>query len=145
MVVALFGTTGAIMGQAQEMVFGLTLALLLGVVGQGVRVIAGLKKLAEEAAGKGQTISEDFVWTRFALSLATGAIAGALAFLGYWFGGPTEGADPTKAPVLFGIIAAGYAGTDFIEAFVRKHLPQGAGAAAGSANSPKQAPAAAGT
>jgi hypothetical protein len=113
------------MGQSQAMLLGLVLALILGMFGQCVRVIAGLKKLADESAAKGQRMAGDFVWTRFLLSLATGAVAGIAAFLGFWFGGKAEGVDPTNAPVIFGIVSAGYAGADFIEAFVKKHLPDG--------------------
>ena len=113
------------MENTQALLLGILLALVLGVFGQGVRVIAGLKKLADEAADKGQPMARDFVWTRFLLSLATGAVAGIAAFLGYWYGGASTGVDPTQAPVLFGIVAAGYSGADFIEAFVKKHIPTG--------------------
>lgn len=109
--------------QSQQMLIGLLLASLLGVFGQGARVVAGLKKQADDSASAGKQLADDFNWTRFVLSLFIGAIAGGLAFMGYWFGGDEPGADPSKAPVLFGVMAAGYAGADFIEATFKKWLP----------------------
>ncbi len=108
------------MVQSQVMVWGVTLAILLGVFGQGIRVIAGLKKQADESAAKGQPFSDSFDLSRLLISLFIGAVAGIAAFLGFWQSGE---ADPTKGSVLFGIVAAGYSGTDFIEAFVKKYLP----------------------
>jgi hypothetical protein len=112
------------MESSQGMLWGLLLAILLGTFGQCVRVVAGLKKQADESAAKGARLADDFSGVRLGLTLAMGATAGVAAFLGYWFGGSTPGADTTSAPVVFGIVAAGYSGADFVEAFVKKHLPE---------------------
>jgi hypothetical protein len=108
---------------AQTMVWGMLLAVMLGAFGQFVRVIAGLKKQGDKAAEQGQKLSSVFdpMWT--AVSLVIGAIAGIAAFLVFWYGGSPQGVDPTKASIAFGIAAAGYSGTDFIEAFAKKYLP----------------------
>lgn len=105
----------------QEMFWAVLLAMLFGMFGQGMRVIAGLKKLADHAAEKKQDMSSDFSWTRFTLSLFIGSMAGLAAYLGYWVAGNK---DPMVGTVLFGIVAAGYSGADFIEAFAKKHLPK---------------------
>jgi hypothetical protein len=110
---------------AQDMVWGLVLAMLLGTFGPGVRVIAGLKKQAEESAVKGVRLAEDFSGLRLGLTLAMGATAGTAAFLGFWFGGTSVGVDAASSSFVFGVMAAGYSGADFVESFVKKHLPGG--------------------
>lgn len=111
---------------AQSMVWGIALAFLLGMFGQGIRVIAGLKKQGD-AASNNQTWFSLIDPKRLVVSLFIGSIAGMAAFLGYWYGGSIEGVDPSKAPVAFGIVAAGYSGADFIEAFAKKYLPKTGG------------------
>lgn len=108
---------------------------LLGLVGQGIRVIVGLKKLHEEAeaaataaappvgttaavpapAATRAVFNQKFDVRQIWLSLFIGFIAGCLA------GVATEDLIPPKAQL--GVIAAGYAGTDFIEGILKKLLP----------------------
>ena len=93
---------------------------LLGVLGQGIRVIVGLKKLKDKATEESVSFAQLFETRTLVLSLFIGFIAGALASLAL--------AEPSKLPtreVLLGFMAAGYAGTDFIEGFVKKYLPRG--------------------
>jgi hypothetical protein len=111
------------MDASAQMVWGLVLAVLLGTFGQSVRVVAGLKKQADECAAKGKRLVDDFSGVRLVLTLAMGATAGVAAFLGFWFGGPTHGVDTTAASFVFGVISAGYSGADFVEAFVKRNLP----------------------
>lgn len=110
------------MEAALEMLVGVTLAVVLGMFGQGVRVVAGLKKQADESAAQGHRLAQDFNGVRLGLTLAMGAIAGVAAFLGFWLG-DRSAIDVRNAAYVFGIVSAGYAGADFVEAFVKKHLP----------------------
>ena len=93
---------------------------LLGVLGQGIRVIPGLKKLKDRAIEESVSFAQLFETSTLVVSLFIGFIAGALASLAL--------VEPSKLPtreVLLGFMAAGYAGTDFIEGFIKKYLPTG--------------------
>lgn len=128
-----------------DVLINLTLGGLLGVVGQGIRVIIGLKKLQEEAktvadaipppvavvppgASPSLPISSKAVYNQLFdsrklwLSLFIGFIAGCLASLVQNEGDKTDNAAFSNEVVL-GIIAAGYAGTDFIEGIFKKLFP----------------------
>ena len=107
----------------QQLLFGCLLAIVLGVFGQSLRAVAGLKKQADEAAAANKTLSEMFDWKTLIVSLFIGAVAGVAGYLGLKFGS-TEGADFTKGSTILGVISAGYAGADFIEAFAKKYLPK---------------------
>ncbi len=91
---------------------------LLGVLGQGIRVIVGLKKLKDKATEESVSFAQVFETSTLVLSLFIGFIAGALASLALVEKMPTR-------EVLLGFMAAGYAGTDVIEGFVKKYLPGG--------------------
>jgi hypothetical protein len=104
------------------------LAALLGTVGQLIRVVAGLKKLndtnsaaslsnqAAAAGGPPPITPEPFkpavLFTSLGIAVCIGALAGVLSSIlgGY--------ADTRQA--MLAIVGAGYSGTDFIEAFMRK-------------------------
>ena len=113
----------------EQTLLNLLLCGLLGLIGQGIRVIVGLKKLREEAAQltageppetgipTTKAVYDDLFDSRkLWLSLFIGFIAGCLASLAR--------TDPefTK-DVQLAIIAAGYSGTDFIEGVFKKLLP----------------------
>jgi hypothetical protein len=106
-----------------QLLTGSLFALLLGFFGQGLRAAAGLKKQADEADAKGKTLGEAFDRTSFIFSLFVGSIAGMAAYLGMLYGAD-GGADFSKGTVVLGIVAAGYAGADFIESFAKKYLPK---------------------
>lgn len=109
----------------------LLLGGLLGTLGQGVRVVVGLKKLNDQALGERKRFSEVFSTSTFLMSLLIGFIAGVLGVI-------SSGVDlaaVTRQDVLF-LIGIGYAGADFIEGFVRKNLPSSATAAAAPAVPP---------
>lgn len=91
---------------------------LLGTLGQGVRVIAGLKKAHDSASHQNQALTIDS--SAMLTSLFIGFTAGALALLGTTNFTATFDIDKSTASAL---VAAGYAGTDFIEAFIKKYLP----------------------
>ena len=52
---------------------------IAGILGQMIRVLAGLKKATEEAAAIGETMQENFDNGRLIRSLMIGAVAGILA------------------------------------------------------------------
>ena len=91
---------------------------LLGLLGQGVRVVAGLKKASEDSK-----LADVFVANQLLVSLLIGFVAGGLAMLGM---SDLQAAKQIDGANLFAIVAAGYAGTDFIEAFMKRHVPQAA-------------------
>jgi uncharacterized membrane protein YeaQ/YmgE (transglycosylase-associated protein family) len=107
----------------QQLLFGCLLSIVLGAFGQGLRAIAGLKKLADQAEEAKKALQDVFNWKALIVSLVIGAVAGIAGYLCLKYGS-TEGADFTKGTTVLGIIAAGYAGTDFIEAFAKKWMPK---------------------
>ncbi|OCX52486.1 hypothetical protein BEL04_13570 [Mucilaginibacter sp. PPCGB 2223] len=93
---------------------------LLGVIGQGVRVIVGLIKLRTDNQAKtlANQPTDDFSWNRFLLSLFIGFIAGALTAI--IKGAPEPG--QTSNQYLITVLAAGYAGVDAIEGIFKPYL-----------------------
>lgn len=93
--------------EPSNLFFMLLIAMLVGMAGQGVRVIVGLNKTEME---------RDYKRTMFSLfiALVIGGITGILTVIN----------DPTatvSGSYLLALFAAGYAGTDFIEGFMRKN------------------------
>ncbi len=105
---------------ATDWVLTLILGGILGMIGQGIRVVAGLKKVNDQASAEGKSFGVLFQSSTLALSLLIGFIAGTLAIIGVTGGEVTV--NPSKELIVT-IIGAGYAGTDFIEGFVKKNLP----------------------
>lgn len=110
----------------ERILINLILCGLLGLIGQGIRVVIGLKKLKEEAtaeaAGTNTASAKNIYNNQFDsrqlwLSLLIGFIAGCLASFGH-----DDNADFSREAQL-AIVAAGYAGTDFIEGLFKKILP----------------------
>ena len=101
-------------------ILALVLGGILGMIGQGIRVVVGLKKVHDQAAAAQKAFGEIFQGSVLGISLLIGFLAGALAMIGI-AENLTE-AKPSKELILT-LIAAGYAGTDFIEGFTRKYLP----------------------
>jgi len=102
----------------------LLLGGLLGLIGQSIRVIVGLKKTYDFSQQQNSTFKDTFDGTQLLISLLIGFIAGALGTLVQlnfkddlvW----------TK-DLAVEMIAIGYAGADFIEGFMKKFLPSSAG------------------
>lgn len=107
-----------------ELLTGCALGALLGVFGQGLRAVAGLKKQSEEAAAQGKSLSDTFDGTSFGVSLFIGGVAGVAGYLGLRFGAGND-INLLEGTTVLGVIAAGYAGADFIEAFAKRWLPKG--------------------
>lgn len=124
----------------EQLIIVILLAGMMGAIGQGARTIVGLKKASDVATGADATLSDIFQASRLLVSLLIGFIAGVFALLA---AGPDKllGSE-VKTQVLLGLMAAGYAGTDFIEGFMSKYLPgkEPAPARGPSEQPPGQAP-----
>ncbi len=108
---------------APELLQLLAIGVIAGAFGQGVRAIVGIKKASDEVAAEGSTLrSEGLDVSRLVFSLFIGGIAGGVGV--FTITGFHPGAVASiSAEMFFGIIGIGYAGTDFIEGFVRTQLP----------------------
>jgi hypothetical protein len=103
---------------------GILLAFMLGVTGQGIRVVLCLKK-ADEKNAAGATANG----SQFFVSLLIGAIAGALATVPFLLELGSLGRQ-----TIIALLGAGLAGAFFIAALMGKPLP-------GSGDSEKIPPA----
>ena len=110
-----FQVTHTLVEWMQIVAFG----ALLGAAGQAIRVIPGLKKLYEEASLTLQRPQDLFSASKLVVSLLIGAVAGVLGSLTL----SLDLAKPVSAQVLVTLLGIGYAGSDFIEAFVARSFP----------------------
>jgi len=100
----------------------LLLGGLLGMIGQSIRIIIGLKKTYETSQQEHVSVKSLLDTRQLVISLLIGFVAGCLiTLLRFDFGRP--------APFIWSrdriieVIAVGYAGTDFIEGIMKKYLP----------------------
>lgn len=119
----------------EQLIIAILLAGIMGAVGQGARAVVGLKKASDQASGANGSLSDVFRASRLLVSLLIGFIAGVFALLAL---GPEKllGTE-AKTQTLLGLIAAGYAGTDFVEGFMNKYLPGGEQPAGQTAGQPQ--------
>ncbi|WP_420146594.1 hypothetical protein [Spirosoma sp.] len=103
-----------------QLLQNLLLGGLLGILGQGIRSLAGLKKLAESAAATNQQ-GNLFDSRRLIVSLFIGFIAGALGVVTLQ---DDKGLLLFTKDVLLTLIGIGYAGVDFIESLLTKYVPK---------------------
>jgi hypothetical protein len=103
--------------QVEQLIMVLLLGGLLGMCGQGIRVIAGLKKSHDKAAHAGESFKDNFDLKSLVVSLIIGFMAGILGALALWDKFKTGTLQSETAMALLG---AGYGGTDFIEAFMSR-------------------------
>jgi soluble lytic murein transglycosylase-like protein len=105
------------MATAGDVLGVLMIGGVMGLVGQGARAAIGLKKMNDIASDQELGWSDVFVASRLIISLIIGFLAGVITAI-------TIGVDVIAAAVtgdtLAKIAAAGYAGTDAIEAFTAK-------------------------
>jgi hypothetical protein len=113
----------------------LVLGGLMGMVGQGVRAIAGLKKMNDDAQSSGASSADLFVASRLIVSLLIGFIAGIIAALSLGLDKLMQ-IDANNFQLLLGIAAAGYSGTDLIESFAPTIIGRIRGATAPRAQAP---------
>jgi len=104
---------------------------LVGAIGQGIRAAAGLKKLNDVASITDNSLKNLFETTSLVISLIIGFIAGALGALSLQTAGSLSTAEVSGQTVIT-LLGIGYAGTDFIEAFMKKHGPEIGNAATGA-------------
>jgi hypothetical protein len=98
----------------------LVIGMMLGAAGQGVRAIVGWKGLQDQVANSQNTTMDDIFRVRdLLISFGIGGVAGILASMGLL--ASKTNLDDMRS--LLGLMAAGYAGTDFIEGFVKQYLP----------------------
>jgi hypothetical protein len=129
------GAAAAALSLSSEQVLSaLVLAGVLGMVGQTVRAIVGLKKMTDEAASTGASASDLFIASRLVTSEIIGFVVGVITALSLDI---SKLVTVTNIQVLLGIAAAGYAGTDVIESFARRLGGIGAGGSKGGTAGPK--------
>jgi len=96
---------------------------LLGLVGQLLRFLVGYKKLFDEAENQKLPLSSLFQINRFVISVIIGFVAGIIGLISLsdfktsLFASPEQ----VKSTILT-LIGIGYAGTDFIEGFIKKYI-----------------------
>lgn len=95
----------------------LVIGLLLGVCGQIARSAVGLKKEMDKASKTGKKWGDWFVMPELLVSLLLGGAAGVLAAVAMM--GTT-----IDSRFILGCMAAGYAGSDFIQGFMSRYLPE---------------------
>jgi hypothetical protein len=88
---------------------------LAGALGQGARTIVGLKKLGDAASSANVSTASLIAVSRIVTSLAIGFVAGALAAVGI-----LDSPASVSTEQIFGMVAAGYAGADFIEGIISR-------------------------
>ncbi|HZR34998.1 MAG TPA: hypothetical protein VFA75_06450 [Nevskia sp.] len=111
--------------QTSEILAQIALGALVGTMGQGARVVVGLKKAYDDAQARNQSFKDDvFDGQKLGISLFIGALAGGLGVTSFSFFGTTNAFDSGAArETVMKLLAIGYAGTDFIEGFIQKYLP----------------------
>ena len=92
------------------------LGAILGSAGQGIRVVVGLKK-GNDKADKGTKIKDWVDSKQLVISIIIGAVAGILGAISLY-------GEVINKQLLITLITIGYAGTDFIEGFMSKKLPE---------------------
>jgi hypothetical protein len=96
---------------------------LLGMLGQSIRMLAGLKKLAESKQATG---ADSFDARRLTVSLFLGFVAGALGLLTTsdenWKQLCSQKSIPKE--LILTLIGIGYAGVDFLESLLTKFVPK---------------------
>jgi uncharacterized membrane protein YeaQ/YmgE (transglycosylase-associated protein family) len=87
---------------------------VLGLIGQLTRILVGIKKQYDST---NKDLSQWFNPTRLIISLVIGGLAGL--FAGLFLSGQI-----INSTFYLAVIAAGYAGADFIEGFLQKEAPK---------------------
>ncbi len=106
-----------------EYVSALILGGILGMIGQGLRVIVGLKKLYDALAEDGQTMGQTskFDTRRLWLSLFIGFVAGSFGMI-LKIDYESVSTMIMNKEFMISIVAIGYMGVDFIEGVMKSYL-----------------------
>ena len=105
---------------ALDWITGILLGGLLGILGQGIRIIVGLKKLNDEASAESVSFGSKFQTGRLGLSLLMFFPAGALPMTAF---SPPPASPNPPTDLITPVVGAATAATDFIEGFIHKYLP----------------------
>lgn len=125
--------------EPQDLILTILTGGILGAVGQGVRVIVGLKKVYDLSLQKGSVFKDSFDGSSLLFSLLIGFVAGVLGVIGME---DFDNLEIGKESILM-LIGIGYAGADFIEGFIKKNTEQfktgasGGGAGFSPSNDPE--------
>jgi hypothetical protein len=95
----------------------------MGLLGQGVRAVVGLKSMTDDARAVGVSPADFFQAARLLTSLMIGVIVGLAEAIVYM---ANAGAPTLDWHVLLGFAATAYAGTDFLEGFISSYLSSSA-------------------
>jgi hypothetical protein len=101
---------------ANQWLIVVTIGIIFGALGQGARVVVGMKKLYDNSSDN-NPMSVMIDGARLLISFGIGGIAGAFAAVTLI---SSAEIDKIEAQKLFAIAAAGYAGSDFIEGFMSR-------------------------
>ena len=108
--------------ESSEIILNLLIGGILGLVGQMLRFLVGYKKLYDVASKESVAPSEMFDTSRFVISLIIGFVAGVVGVVSISdFKATIFSANPKET--IMTLIGIGYAGTDFIEGFIKKPIP----------------------
>jgi hypothetical protein len=92
----------------------LMFGVMLGVIGQVARVAVGIKKEMDDPKTQTAKWSTWFNTPELVVSLLLGGAAGAICCVTLW-------GDTIDKTFIIACVAAGYAGSDFIQGFVQRH------------------------
>lgn len=107
-----------------ELLQTISLGGLLGVLGQGIRALGGLKKLSESTAVTGVN---SFDTRRLTISLFLGFAAGAIGVITISDDNwklPSSVKDSISKESVLTLIGIGYSGVDFLESVLTKFVPK---------------------
>jgi hypothetical protein len=91
---------------------------LAGLLGQGIRVVVGFKKLHDASNNSNTSVYDMIKPDRLFVPLAVGFIAGALAACS-----TISALSPISGQQILALAAAGYSAADFIEGFMSRVAP----------------------
>lgn len=95
------------------------LGSFLGMVGQSIRIIVGIKKKCDDAFHQCKEMKDWFDSKRLIVSLIIGAVAGSLGAISM-----LDTTTKINKEYLIMLISIGYTGTDFIEGLIKTRFPQ---------------------
>lgn len=106
----------------EQWIITILLGGIAGLVGQGIRGALGMQKMRELSEASGQSAEAGFNPKMFLSSLLIGFTAGAMASFTLEF----DSSGTIDMKTILVLVAAGYAGTDFIEGTAKRILPRSA-------------------
>jgi hypothetical protein len=107
------------MDEAYKMLGYVLLGAVLGAIGQGIRIFIGLKKQSDAAADAGKKLEDVFSFKQLNVSIIIALVLGAIAGI---LGVILNGTATLDKNYMITIIILGYAGTDFVEGFIKTKM-----------------------